>query len=481
VEQTQTQLETDSRPCPPPKPRKPRTFGAWVLVGLTLLLAGAFFAGRYSLPFGIEMPAFAEGEGKQSVDPRAVVRVTGIGLGAQITRAELRDGSGQVIARLDQPRRKFQPNVALEFGQQYSLSVTAERPWLGQQETRETRFGTITLPKVVSNPRQELAPDGTLKLSFSEPVGAVTTSGDLKLAVQGDASRQNFVLTAEPGQYAQGKTYKLKIGWETRTGVPLNPFKMEVSTAPALGAVVATHGLSNLGLALPVQIDFSEPLQAREGVTDHIRVTSDDGYPISGKWLWFGKQRVQFSPQSGWPAESTVHVAIDPEGLRGARGGFLPQTVNAQFKTGADRRIEVYLDKQRVNVIENGEVIKTLKASTGKSKTPTVTGNFYIYARFPTKTMKSTGKKPGDPGYYEVKDVPYAQYFHEGYAFHGAFWHNNFGHPASHGCVNLATRKKNGRKGVNEDAGWLYQWASLGVPVTVYRTAPGNDQVAISQ
>lgn len=481
MEQTQPLMDTHSRPCPPPRPRKRGTLGAWVLGGLALLLAGAFMAGRYSLPFGIEMPSFLEDEGKWSVDPRSVVRAAGIGLGTQLTRAELLDATGQVIAKLDHPQRKFQPKVALEFGKQYRLILTAERPWLGQLESRETAFGTITLPKVVSALRQELAPDGTLKLKFSEPVGAVTTRGEFKLAVKADESRQNFVLTAEPGQFAQGKIFRLDIHWETRTGVPLNPFKMEVSTAPALGAIVATHGMSNLGLAMPVQVDFSEPLESREGVTDHIRIASADGQPISGKWLWYGKQRAQFSPQHGWPAEDTIHVAIGPEGLRSARGGFMSQPVNAHFKTGSDRRIEVFLDKQRVNVIENGEVIRTLKASTGKSKTPTVTGSFYIYARFPTKTMKSTGLKPGEKGYYEVKDVPYAQYFHEGYAFHGAFWHNSFGQPASHGCINLATRKKNSRKGVNEDAGWLYQWASLGVPVTVYRTAPGNDQVATSQ
>jgi len=89
--------------------------------------------------------------------------------------------------------------------------------------------------------------------------------------------------------------------------------------------------------------------------------------------------------------------------------------------------------------------------------------------------MKSTGLKPGEKGYYEVKDVPFAQYFHEGYAFHGAFWHNSFGQPASHGCINLATQKQNSRAGVNEDAGWLYQWASLGVPVTVYRNSPAKE------
>jgi hypothetical protein len=41
------------------------------------------------------------------------------------------------------------------------------------------------------------------------------------------------------------------------------------------------------------------------------------------------------------------------------------------------------------------------------------------------------------------------QYFYEDYGFHGTYWHNNFGHPMSHGCVNMT----------NADAKWLFDWA----------------------
>ena len=112
-------------------------------------------------------------------------------------------------------------------------------------------------------------------------------------------------------------------------------------------------------------------------------------------------------------------------------------------------------------------MVRTFKVSTGKSKTPTVTGSFYIYDRYRHKTMRSDVGR-GQRGFYEVKDVPYTQFFHKDYAFHGAFWHNNFGHPASHGCVNMATKDQNKSwPNVSEDAGWLYQWATLGLPVTV--------------
>ena len=100
--------------------------------------------------------------------------------------------------------------------------------------------------------------------------------------------------------------------------------------------------------------------------------------------------------------------------------------------------------------------------------TSTPTGTFKIREKHVTTTMdsQSLGSE------FELADVPWVEYFHNGYALHAAYWHTEYGRPRSHGCINLATQKQNSRSGVNEDAGWLYQWASLGVPVTVYRESP---------
>jgi lipoprotein-anchoring transpeptidase ErfK/SrfK len=48
-------------------------------------------------------------------------------------------------------------------------------------------------------------------------------------------------------------------------------------------------------------------------------------------------------------------------------------------------------------------------------------------------------------------------YFYQGYALHGTYWHNNFGTPMSHGCVNMPT----------PEAEWAFNWASIGTPVIV--------------
>ncbi|MDX1378970.1 MAG: L,D-transpeptidase, partial [Anaerolineales bacterium] len=71
--------------------------------------------------------------------------------------------------------------------------------------------------------------------------------------------------------------------------------------------------------------------------------------------------------------------------------------------------------------------------------------------------IKYRSNKMSGPGYY-LPDVPYIMYFHGSYGLHGTYWHNNFGTPMSHGCVNLTI----------EDAGWLYNWASIGTLVNVH-------------
>jgi lipoprotein-anchoring transpeptidase ErfK/SrfK len=59
---------------------------------------------------------------------------------------------------------------------------------------------------------------------------------------------------------------------------------------------------------------------------------------------------------------------------------------------------------------------------------------------------------------YYLEDVPWTMYFDEARALHGAYWHNGYGYPRSHGCVNLSPG----------DARWLYEWAELGDWVYVH-------------
>jgi len=449
----------------------------WLILAPIVVAGGvaiAAFARQSLLPFGVAMAPL---DGSQMVDPRNPVTLEAIGFGARLAEVHVRDQTGKVVAQAaDQPRFTFEPPLA--FGTRYTLAVTVERPWFRQKQTRELSLTTVDIPQLEGPVERMLAPDASVTLRFDRPVGSLQTKGDLKLAIEPDQAHQTIRLVAS--DYAQGKTLPVEINWQTTTGVPLPPLHLAITTPPPLSAEITPRGQSNLGLAIPVQLTFSEPVADRENVGQHVSIRTQDGADVAGKWTWLNKTRLRFTPQTQWPASSTVAVSVDQKGLKSLQGGMMDQPLASSFSTGSDRRIFVYLDKQQVAAVENGQVVRNFRVSTGKAATPTVAGSYYIYARFPIKTMRSRAK-PGQPGHYVVENVPYAQYFHADYAFHGAWWHNAFGRPASHGCVNMSTRSHNRRwPGASEDAGWLYRWASLGVPVTVFRNSPPQTQVANS-
>jgi hypothetical protein len=127
-----------------------------------------------------------------------------------------------------------------------------------------------------------------------------------------------------------------------------------------------------------------------------------------------------------------------------------------RWQTG-DKEVVVSLGAQRLWAYEGEQVILTTLVSTGTAETPEVAtpiGHWRILAKLPMETM--TGTIGGEP--YEVDDVPYVMYFtDEGHALHGTYWHNNFGTPMSHGCVNLPM----------DVAEWMYRWAPEGTAVTI--------------
>lgn len=127
-----------------------------------------------------------------------------------------------------------------------------------------------------------------------------------------------------------------------------------------------------------------------------------------------------------------------------------PPVVASGNGKGGARWIDVNLSTQSVYAYEGDTVVNSFVVSTGTWMTPTLTGKYKIWIKFRSTSMSG-------PGYY-LPNVPFVMYFHKGYGLHGTYWHNNFGTPMSHGCVNLRT----------SDAEWLYNWASVGTVVNVH-------------
>ena len=93
------------------------------------------------------------------------------------------------------------------------------------------------------------------------------------------------------------------------------------------------------------------------------------------------------------------------------------------------RLIEIDLSAQMLTAWQGDVPVLRTVISSGKASTPTVTGRFAVYHKLDSQRMTGPG--------YDLPGVPWVMYFYKDYAIHGAYWHNSFGVPTSHGCVNL--------------------------------------------
>ena len=101
-----------------------------------------------------------------------------------------------------------------------------------------------------------------------------------------------------------------------------------------------------------------------------------------------------------------------------------------------DKWIEIDLSEQKLTAWEgNNKFLETLVSSGKWGRTPT--GEFNIWSKF--KYTKMSGGNKTLNTYYYLPNVPYTMYFYKDFGLHGTYWHNNFGTPMSHGCVNLPT------------------------------------------
>lgn len=159
-----------------------------------------------------------------------------------------------------------------------------------------------------------------------------------------------------------------------------------------------------------------------------------------------------------------------------------PNSVLGSESTNTTKHIFVDLTAQKLYAVENERRVMEFSISSGKwGKTPT--GDFTTWIKLKATRMKGGDKDNGT--YYDLPNVPYTMFFYNndvpkslGYGIHGAYWHNNFGHPMSHGCINLSV----------DDSKTLYDWANPpsvgfttyvddknpGTPVTIYGIAPLN-------
>ena len=137
-------------------------------------------------------------------------------------------------------------------------------------------------------------------------------------------------------------------------------------------------------------------------------------------------------------------------------------------EASGEKRIYVDLTNQRVYAYEGDTLLHNFLVSTGKwGRTPT--GTFRIWGK--SRYQKMSGGSRALGTYYYLPNVPYIMWFSNdqvsagrGFSLHGTYWHDNFGHPMSHGCVNMKT----------EEAALLFEWSDPVTSGNIGRATKGN-------
>jgi L,D-transpeptidase catalytic domain len=226
--------------------------------------------------------------------------------------------------------------------------------------------------------------------------------------------------------------------------------------------------------ALVVPIDRLRPI---EGSDYHgVHIPEDADLPLAlvrreGAWAYDlrGEAMVRATPV---PRRAAIRLT-GKEHLVGTRryfetvdGKWLSETHASRldrvkrltkWAQNGERWLDVSIANQTLVAYEGSTPVYATLVSTGEAglddpetTKSTVLGEFRIFSKHVTTTMSS--EVVGEE--FQLKDIPYVQYFQEGYALHAAYWHDDFGIPRSHGCINLAP----------EDAKWLFEWTEPHVP-----------------
>lgn len=158
-----------------------------------------------------------------------------------------------------------------------------------------------------------------------------------------------------------------------------------------------------------------------------------------------GETAVRPTTDGGWVAVNGLRLV-------------LPRTSFPSFATGQRKWMDVSIREQTLVAYEGQRPVYVTLVSTGRGGLgdpekvdATVRGTFMVHSKHLTATMNGSEDRADS---YALEDVPFVQYFHGGYALHGAYWHDEFGKVRSHGCINLAP----------SDAAWLFEWTDPTLP-----------------
>lgn len=207
-----------------------------------------------------------------------------------------------------------------------------------------------------------------------------------------------------------------------------------------------------VGVAQPIIINFKDPVPDHGAAEKFIKVTSSKDAP--GHFYWRGDKQVRWRPNEFWPDNTDVTVEAG-----GTRSAF---KIGDAFVSTADDNTHT------ITITRNGEEVKTMPTSMGKTKHETPNGTYVVGEQLRKMIMDSStyGVPTTDPEGYKL-EVEYAtRISNSGIFVHAAPWSvgQQGNSNSSHGCLNVST----------ENAKWFMENSRRGDPVVIVNTKGGS-------
>jgi hypothetical protein len=205
-----------------------------------------------------------------------------------------------------------------------------------------------------------------------------------------------------------------------------------------LGAVTA-YGFRGEALKLdagqPVNVGWVNPEKA------NVFADAKNGAKVVGQRLRLQKVDVLEQKKIG-PNLGDLFLRVGDGQWMRATDVRTPSPTTPPDGVGANERwIDVELASQTLVAFEGSKPVYATVVSTGRAPGSTPRGVHRVWVKLRSSTMSNADDAQDagvDAATYSIEDVPWVQYFSNGVALHGAFWHKRFGNVTSHGCVNLA-------------------------------------------
>lgn len=325
----------------------------------------------------------------------------------------------------------------IELGQSLRIPPVEEK----EDSAADRLFDEIAVPAAVALPAEDAVGEAEREAAAPEEAAPVEAHIDETEAAKPALTTQDD--PSLPGVHG----YHMVVAGDSLSAIALRYGLTTDDLMRLNGLTDPNHLLTGHMLRLTAKVSPMTSSSTAEPSLAATIYTVQEGDTLSGIAHAHQITLEQLLRDNGLPHAEFAYVGqrLRIEKPRYAPAGF----DTSKAPANGQRKIVIDLSDQTLTAYQGGVVVMHTHVSTGKASTPTLIGEFAIYLKYESQRMTGPG--------YDLEGVPWVMYYDRDYAIHGAYWHNLFGVPTSHGCTNMRPH----------EAKALYEWADIGTPVIV--------------